>query len=121
MPLESIRPPATNPNADISNSGHVYSAALSLYNPSYSYNPSVLPLSTPSSYTISKSDLDKLLQTSLQLRFGGDDITPVEVWYRLQSLQPQNKGINIHNDKDAQIKVLQRLAEELVVHVTCVQ
>lgn len=88
------------------NSGHLFTASLHLW------QPSLRDRSSPESYEVSTSELERLLSTSLNIGIKDDEITPIQIWNLLK---------NLAIPADQQKELLKTLADELFQHVECLQ
>lgn len=83
-------------------SGHVFTACLSLWQ---QYGPD---LATTATYEVSDLEINRLLSTSLNLGLTPPEITPVQIWHRIRSLE-------FHGGWE----MLANLIRDLKEHVVC--
>jgi hypothetical protein len=84
----------------------LFTASLQLW------RPSLRDRSKPESYDVSVAEIERLLNTSLNIGVKDDEVTPVQIW---------NFLMNFTIQEDQQREVLEKLAEELCKHVKCSQ
>lgn len=87
-------------------SGHLFTASLQLW------QPSVRDRQEPEGYAISLNEIQRLLNTSLNIGVKDDELTPVQIWNLLKHAQVP---------EDQQRYILERLTEEILQHVECLQ
>jgi hypothetical protein len=92
-------------------SGHLFTASLSLW------QPTVPSRSSPSEYSVSQKELDRLLQTSLNIGLSGDEITPVQLWQKLREIFCDDRTGMAQPDTEKLANLVKRLRK----HVECLQ
>ncbi|TAQ88251.1 hypothetical protein B7494_g3421 [Chlorociboria aeruginascens] len=96
-------------------SGHLFTASLSLLsppNPNYASNTT--SPSADNEHAISATQLNRLLNSSLNIGIGGGEITPVQIWHRLKSFA-------LPVGREQQVGLLGRLVDALGGFVECLQ
>jgi hypothetical protein len=87
-------------------SGHVFTASLQLW------QPSLRERQDPDSYAISTAEIQRLLNTSLNIGVKDDELTPVQIWNLLKHFEvPEGQ----------EREVLRLLTEDISKHVECLQ
>ena len=87
-------------------SHHLFTASLQLW------QPSLRSRSAQESYDISAKEIERLLNTSLNIGVSDDEITPVQIWHHLK---------NFTLPQDKQKELLEKITEELCKIVECIQ
>lgn len=87
-------------------SHHIFTASLQLW------NPSLRSRSAQESYDISATEIERLLNTSLNIGVSDDEITPVQIWHHLK---------NFSLPEERQKEFLNKITGELCKLVECIQ
>lgn len=87
-------------------SHHLFTVSLQLW------QPSLRSRSSQESYDISTKEIERLLNSSLNIGVSDDEITPVQIWHHLKNFSlPQYK----------QREFLEKITEKLCKIVECMQ
>lgn len=86
-------------------SHHIFTASLQLW------NPSLRSRSAQESYDVSAAEVERLLNTSLNIGVSDDEITPVQIWHHLK-----NFTLPLERERD----FLDKITEELCKIVECI-